>query len=244
MDRSVKGDISLEYVQQTEVFDRNVKGYTALFQAVVDRKPVKYLQKLIDEGADESVCCGWEMMTPLLRSMCDNYPVQDTILFLIQTRNAPVNVGDKFGDTPLSSLISVDYEMVYLEQLLQNGANPFIIKKYGTTARIELEQKPEWCKSPKIHAIINRLKMVEDCLIEDINHTIVVDDSMAVMMGVHKRLGAESSLSELDPDVLRMVIKHYMEKRIPTTPDDVAQMENGKVSGYVKSIMAKLDETP
>ena len=113
-------------------------------------------------------------------------------------------------------------------------------EKDGTTAR-EIYQKD---RDPKVHAIMNRLKMVEDCLIEDINHSMVVDDSVAVMMGVHKRLGAESSFSELDPDVLRMIIEYSMEKRIPTTPDDIGQMENEKVSEYVKSIMAKLDETP
>ena len=260
MDRVLESGLSLEYIQRTEVFDRSYVGETALFRAVVQRKPVAIIQKLIDEGADESVRCGYGKDTPLLYSLQSSYPVHLSgssiypdssvhwlMSFLQQTSNAPVDVGDRDGITPLHSLVdmmirsqwnhtndqSVDYEMVYLEQLLQNGANPFRRDKYGYTPRDLFMETAVKLKAPtKANAKINCLKMVEDCLVEDINHPRL----MAVMMATQKRVGADSPLSELDPDILRMIV----EMGALMTPDDIGEMRTEEVRVYVKAIMTKL----
>ena len=76
-----------------------------------------------------------------------------------------VYVCDEDGRTPLMSL-DVDFGIEYIEQLLKNGANPFIKDKYGKTAR----QHYLYLGSPKLKASILLLKRVEDYLLEEINH--------------------------------------------------------------------------
>ena len=227
MDRSEKSGHSLESVQRTEVFDRNEKGFTALFEAVMFRKPVAYLQKLIDEGADESARCA-DGMTPLMCSII-GHRQHDTFFFLTGTRNAPLDVGDNDGETPLMSLM-VDNGIEYIEQLLKNGANPFIKDKYGKTAR----EHYLYNGSPTWKPIINLLRTVEDCLLEDINRSRL----MAVMMAIQKRVGADSPLSVLDEDTLLMIVKNST--GVLMTPDDIGRMKNGEIRDYVKAIMIKL----
>ena len=238
MTRSVQSGRSLEYVQQTEVFNFNTMGENALYRAVCEQKPVAHLQKLIDQGADESACCGYAKETPLIRSMFYSYPVHDLTSFLQQTPNAPVDVGDRNGRTPLHCLVKyvrwshLDYEMVYLEQLLRNGANPFRTDRYGYTTREHFMDIAGKMDDPtKANAVANRLKMVEDCLVEAINHPRLI----AVMMSIQERLGADSPLSEIDPDILRMIMEHP--KGVLVTPDDIGEMETEEVRGYVREIM-------
>jgi len=229
MDRSEESGHSLEFVQRTEVFDRNENNRTALYQAVVDRKPVAYLQKLIDELADESARCD-DGITPLMRLMYDNYLQRDTFFFLSGTRNAPLDVGDNNGETPLMTLIFVGYDMEFLEQLLKNGANPFIKNKHGQTAREKYQQGG----SRKVQDIIHRLKTVEDGLLEEINHERLT----AVMRGVQQRISAGSPLSILDEDTIRMIVGDFTEFSI--TSDDIGKMKNGEARDYVKATMIKL----
>ena len=139
--RSAQTGRSLQYIQQTEVFKLFFWGENELFRAVCEHKPVANLQKLIDEWADESACCTYSKATPLIRSMFFCGPVHELTSFLQQTPNAPVDVGDRHGMTPLHCLVNYvrwtpfEYEMVYLEQLLRNGANPFRRDENGHTAR-------------------------------------------------------------------------------------------------------------
>jgi len=246
IDVSDERGLTVEYVQQTGVFDFNRFGETQLYRAVVDNRPVAKLQNLIDEGADENVRCDYNMETPLLRSMYYRNSGNPIILFLQQTPNAPVDVGDHHGTTPLHKLVSIMIwapgdEMVYLEQLLRKGANPFRRDNEGYTPRDRFEETAAQMKHPVkafAIAVIDRLKIVEDSLVEAINHP----RSMAVMMAVHKRLGTDSSLSELDPDILRMIIEHSMGALM--TPYDIGEMQIGEVKENVQAVMAKLDETP
>jgi hypothetical protein len=70
----------------------------------------------------------------------------------------------------------------------------------------------------KVHAIINHLKMAEDGLVEDFNHQRL----MAVMMATQERIGADSPLSELDPDILRMIVESM---GALLTPEDIGKMQ-------------------
>ena len=58
------------------------------------------------------------------------------------------------------------------------------------------------------------------------------------MMSIQKRLGADSPLSEMDPDIIRMIMEHSNGARM--TPDDIGEMETGEVRGYVREIMTRL----
>ena len=90
-------------------------------------------------------------------------------------------------------------------------------------------------KNPtKANAVANRLKMVEDCLLEEINRPRMI----AVMMGIQDRIGADSPLSTLDADTLRMIVEQSTGALM--TPYDIGQMKTGEVRDYVKAIMIKL----
>jgi hypothetical protein len=221
---------SLQYVQDTEVFNFNAMGETVFYRAVSDRKPIAYLQRLLDKGADESVRCGYGKATALSHAIaCGTH---DIVTFLLQTPNAPVSVGTRDGDTPLHQLgIMIRWSdgtshltkgggcvMVYVEQLLSKGANPFIKDIDGYTPRDRFMQATATTRDPiEAHAIINRLKMAEDGLVEDINNQRL----MAVMMATQERIGAYSPLSELDPDILRMIVDPM---GALLTPDDIGEM--------------------
>lgn len=226
--------------------NKNFTGQTQFYRAVVEHRPVEYLQELIDSGADESVRCDMFKETALLRSMYYRNSGHPIISFLQQTPNAPVDVGDHHGTTPLHKLVSImiwspgEYEMVYLEQLLRNGANPFRRDIEGYTPRRRFEETAAKMKDPDkafAIAVIDRLNIVEDCLVEAINHPRLI----AVMMAVQKRLGADSPLSEIDPDILRMIIEHSTGALM--TPYDIGVMETGQVRDHVKAVMIKLDRT-
>ena len=229
-DVSTVSNRPLEYVLRREVFNFNSRSETVFYRAVMDDKPIAYLQKLLDEGADESVGCGVVNETALLSSIY--VQTHDVISFLLQTPNAPVSVGDHYGTTPLHRLGRMirwsrgpsyftaggGSEMVYVEQLLSKGANPFIKDTDGYTPRDRFMDSAIHMRDPtKAHAVINRLKMAEDGLVEDINNQRLV----AVMMATQKRLGAASPLSELDPDILRMIVDSM---GALLTPDDIAEM--------------------
>ena len=238
MTKSVQSGRSLQYVQQTEVFNFNTIGENALYRAVCEEKPVAYIKKLIDEGADESARCSYGRKTPLLRSMSYHGPMHELTSFLQQTPNAPVDVGDRHGMTPLHCLVNYvrwtpfEYEMVYLEQLLRNGANPFRLNEYGYTAREHFMYLATIMKDPtKANAVADRLKVVEDSLVEAINHPRLI----AVMMSIQERLGAGSPLSEINPDILRMIVDFSTGALM--TPDDIGVMETEEVRGYVREIM-------
>jgi hypothetical protein len=205
-------------------------GDTEFYQAVVESKPIAYLQKLIDEGADESVRCECAKQTALFCSIYIQSP--DVVSFLIQTPNAPVNVCNRYGATPLHKLGQLigwpswmsrltkggGSVMVLVEQLLSNGANPFIKDEDGYTPRdLFMEAAAKMRDPTKVHAIINRLKMAQDGLVEDINNQRV----LAVMMATHERIGDDSPLSELDPDILRMIVDSM---GVLLTPDDIGKM--------------------
>jgi hypothetical protein len=156
----------------------------------------------------------------------------DVVSFLIQTPNAPVNVGDSRGTTPLHALGEMirwpggtghltkggGSVMVLVEQLLSNGANPFIENEAGYTPRDRFMYAAAHMRNPtKVHAIINRLKMAQDGLVEDINNQRL----MAVMTATQERIGADSPLSELDPDILRMIVESM---GALMTPEDIGEM--------------------
>ena len=223
---------SSQYVPEREVFDFNAMGETVFYRAVSDEKPIAYLQKLLDEGADESVRCGYGQQTALLCSMRYSRPRPDVFLFLQQTPNAAVSVGDRGGTTPLHNLAHMLYdkttvlgsEMVYIEQLLGNGANPCIRDIDGRTPRDVFIFTAARLNNPtKVHAITNRLKMAEDCLVEDVNNQRL----MAVMMATQERIGADSPLSELDPDILRMIVERSMGALL--TADDIGEMQTEEI---------------
>ena len=234
-DSSRRSGQSRQYVLQREVFNFNVMGDTELYLAVMESKPIAYLQKLIDEGADESVRCGFGQITALLNSI--DYQTHDVVSFLIQTPNAPVNVGRRDGTTPLHELGDIWTRrssrgltkggccvMVYVEQLLSKGANPFIKNRAGSTPRDRFMLSAARMRDPtEAHAIINRLKMAEDGLVEDINNQRL----MAVMMATQKRIGADSPLSELDADILRMIVERSMGALL--TPDYIGKMQTAEV---------------
>jgi len=226
---------TVEYVRQTEVFHFNVMGETEFYQAVVESKPIAYIQKLIDEGADESVRCECTKQTALFCSIFFRHP--DVVSFLIQTPNAPVNVVDRYGTTPLHrighmirspSWMSRLTEkggcvMVYVEQLLSKDANPFIKDEDGYTPRDLFIQAIARMSDPTdAYAIINRLKMAEDGLFQDINNQRL----MAVMMSKQKRIGADSQLSQIEPEILSMILDSV---GALLTPDDIGEMNTEKV---------------
>jgi hypothetical protein len=64
--------------------------------------------------------------------------------------------------------------------------------------------------------------MAEDGLVEDINNQRL----MAVMMATQERIGADSPLSELDPDILRMILDSM---GALLTPEDVGKMGEEEV---------------
>jgi hypothetical protein len=231
---------SIEYVRRREVFNFNAMGETVFYRAVSDRKPIAHLQRLLDKGADESVRCGYGKATALSHAIaCGTH---DIVTFLLQTPNAPVSVGTRDGGTPLHQLGKMirwsdgtshlttggGCVMVYVEQLLSKGANPFIRDIDGYTPRdrfmqAEAEIRRSLRRDPtEAHAIINRLKMAEDGLVEDINNQRL----MAVMMATQERIGADSPLSELDPDILRMIVKSM---GALLTPDDIGEMDEGEL---------------
>ena len=226
---------SIQYVLQREAFNFNSMGETIFYRAVMDNQPIAYLQQLLDEGADESVRCGFGQITALLNSI--DYQTHDVVSFLIQTPNAPVSVGSRDGTTPLHELGYIwtrrssrgltkggGCVMVYVEQLLSKGANPFIKNRAGSTPRDLFMLTAAQIRDPtKAHAIVNRLKMAEDGLVEDINNQRL----MAVMMATQERIGADSPLSELDPDILRMIVERSMGALL--TPDDIGKMQTAEV---------------
>ena len=226
---------SIQYVLQMEAFNFNSMGETVFYRAVMDNQPIAYLQQLLDEGADESVRCGFGQITALLNSI--DYQTHDVVSFLIQTPNAPVNVGRRDGTTPLHELGDIWTRrssrgltkggccvMVYVEQLLSTGANPFIKDRAGSTPRDLFMLTAAQKRDPtKARAIVNRLKMAEDGLVEDINNQRL----MAVMMATQERIGADSPLSELDPDILRMIVERSMGALL--TADDIGEMQTEEI---------------
>ena len=242
---------SLQYVLQNEVFNFNARKETFFYRAVMDDKHIAYLRRLLDEGADQSVRCGYGKTTALLHSI--HVQSHDIISLLLQTPNAPVGVGDLYGTTPLHELVTMmrfpegferrgpDGEsrlakgsgcvMVYVEQLLSKGANPLMKDENGDTPRDCFIQtaagmKDEDLKDPtKAYAIINSLKMAEDGLVEDINNQRL----MAVMMATQERIGADSPLSELDPDILRMIVESM---GALMTPEDIGKMQTEELRAF------------
>jgi hypothetical protein len=228
---------TVEYVRRTEVFNFNFWGETEFYQAVVEKKPIAYLQELIDEGADESVRCEFAKETALLCSVSMFSQSPDVVSFLIQTPNAPVNVGNHNGTTPLHRIGHMIRSpwymnrltekggsvMVYVEQLLSKDANPFIKDEDGYTPRdLFIEAIARMSDPTDAHAIINRLKMAEDGLFQDINNQRL----MAVMMSKQKRIGADSQLSQIEPEILRMIVDSM---GALLTPDDIGEMNTEKV---------------
>ena len=223
---------TVEYVRRTENFNFNFWGETELYRAVVDNKPIAYLRELIDEGADESVGSDFAKETALLCSVSNFNQPPDNVSFLIQTPNAPVNVGNRHGTTPLHRIghmiISRWYMshvtenggsvISYVEQLLSKDANPFIKDEDGYTPRDLFMQATAKMGDPtEAHAIINRLKMAEDGLVTDINNQRL----MAVMLATQARIGTDSPISELDPEILRMIVDSM---GALLTPDDIGKM--------------------
>ena len=228
---------TVEYVRRNDFFHFNFWGETQFYQAVVENKPIAYLQELIDEGADESVRCEFTKETALLCSVSMFSQSPDVVSFLIQTPNAPVNVGNRHGTTPLHRIghmiISRWYmshltenggsAMVYVEQLLSKDANPFIKDEDGYTPRDLFIQAIERMNNPtEAYAIINRLKMAEDGLFQDINNQRL----MAIMMSKQRRLGADSQLCQIEPEILRMILDSV---GALLTPDDIGEMNTEKV---------------
>ena len=231
---------TVEYVRRTEVFHFNVMGGTELYQAIVEGshvRPIAYLQKLIDEGADESVRCEFAKETALLCSVSIFSQSPDVVSFLIQTPNAPVNVGNHNGTTPLHRIghmiISRWYMshltenggsvISYVEQLLSKDANPFTKDEDGYTPRDLFIQAIERMNDPtEAYAIINRLKIAEDGLFQELNN----QRSMAFMMGKQRRLGADSQLCQIEPEILRMIVDNM---GALLTPDDIGEMNTEKV---------------
>ena len=229
-DLSSLGGHSLQYVLRREVFNFNAMGETVFYRDCADRKPIAHLQRLLDKGADESVRCGYGQTTALSDAIsCGTH---DIVTFLLQTPNAPVSVGNLHGATPLHKLGRMirwpdntshltnggGCVMVYVEQLLSKGADPFIKDKDGSTPRDRFMLSAAKMRDPtEAHAIINRLKMAEDGLVEDINNQRL----MAVMMATQERIGADSPLSELDPDILRMIVDSM---GALMTPEDIGEM--------------------
>jgi len=228
---------TVEYVRRTEVFNFNFWGETELYRAVVDNKPIAYLRELIDEGADESVGSDFAKETALLCSVSNFNQPPDNVSFLIQTPNAPVNVGNDHGKTPLHRLgymiISRWYMshvtenggsvISYVEQLLSKDANPFIKDEDGYTPRDLFIQAIARMDDPtEAIAIIDRLKMAEDGLFQKINNQRM----MAFMMGKQRRLGADSQLSRIEPEILRMIMENM---GALLTPDDIGEMNTEKV---------------
>jgi hypothetical protein len=166
------------------------------------------------------VQCGYNQDTAL--SYAISCGTHDIVTFLLQTPNAPVNVANRHGATPLHKLGKMIKNTgyggqshltegggsltVYVAQLLSKGANPFKEDEDGYTPRGRFVQSAksiaESMRDPaEALAIAERLKTAEHVLVEDINRPRL----MAIMTAAHEGLGPDAPRSELDPALVHEI---------------------------------------
>ena len=128
IDGNIKEDVCKPTVDpifssgKRKVFDRNIRGETSLYRAVEDHEPLGNIKKLTLVRNQITVCLA-EELTPLMLAMMTHQV--DIYMYLASLKNAPVNVKNIIGHTPLWFAV-YNHNTYLTEALLRNGANPFI----------------------------------------------------------------------------------------------------------------------
>jgi len=209
-----------------------------LYSAVEFYQPVEYLDDLIhNQGVDERTL-GGVGFTPLRLAQILNRREQFT--FLSNTPNAPINVKDCRGCTPLwHAADNEDY--MFVKVLLRAGCNPFTQDRRGRTSRRLLENRKDGIVSREAPDCINMLRFVEDHVMELISaeQTNRAANTLQLMMMSRHERGTESPLRMLPNEILELI----SEESARRTFQDIEHIRNDTMSVFVKKVMIVYDST-
>jgi hypothetical protein len=160
---------------------------------------------LICTDVNATDCDGYTALTMLFKNqtmlMNDFHDQRLSILQILLREGADVSITDPItGETPL---FTACYQNTIrpVRFLLQNGANPFALNRFGRTPR----EDAIFNGVGDDNVCVGVLREVEDRIITSLrvrNET----KKLALMMGFHERLGEAAGISRLDPGMIHGLV--------------------------------------
>jgi hypothetical protein len=195
-----------------------INGETPLFMACYQHKGDAAML-LLDYGADVDARNNYGA-TPLVNACMQN---NNSVARVLITNGANVNSRSEHYGSPLHAAM-IEPNLRCVLWLLEHGANPFALNRFGRTPR----ENAVFDGYGDDNVCVVLLRRVEDRIILVLEDRELKDRKLAVMMGLHKRLGDTSRLASLDPHMVHQFIvdagiSYYTRLQLSDMSEELAQ---------------------